>query len=137
MSVKSNDLERLATCSCGQLSVVVRRDPVRVSVCHCLECQRRTGSVFGVQARFSRNEAAVHGISEIYTRTGDSGERISFRFCPKCGSTVYYTLENHPDVIAIPVGAFADSDFPEPDVSVYESRRHTWVRIPPSAEKFD
>ncbi|MGH2892702.1 MAG: GFA family protein, partial [Solirubrobacteraceae bacterium] len=43
---------REAACSCGQLTVQVSGDPVRVSVCHCLACQRRTGSAFGYQARW-------------------------------------------------------------------------------------
>ena len=58
---------RHAACSCGQLRLTVEGEPVRVSICHCLACQRRTGSVFGVQARFRRSTgndrgrlAAVH-----------------------------------------------------------------------------
>lgn len=129
--------QRRASCSCGQLGVVVRVDPIRISACHCLECQRRTGSVFGVQARFPKNETTIQGKSSIFTRIGDSGHDISFRFCPRCGSTVYYTLEKFPDIIAIPVGAFADPKFPEPQVSFYESRRHAWVEPPAGAERFD
>jgi hypothetical protein len=47
--------DREAACSCGQLQVTVRGDPVRVAMCHCLECQRRTGSTFGVQAFYPRD----------------------------------------------------------------------------------
>jgi hypothetical protein len=50
---------RTASCSCGQLTVVTAGDPIRVSVCHCLACQRRTGSVFGAQARFARKSFAA------------------------------------------------------------------------------
>ncbi|MCZ6616567.1 MAG: aldehyde-activating protein, partial [Gammaproteobacteria bacterium] len=46
---------RRAACSCGNLRLTARGDPIRVSVCHCHACQRRTGSVFGVQARFSND----------------------------------------------------------------------------------
>ena len=35
-----------AECSCGQLQVDADGDPVRISMCHCLACQRRTGSAF-------------------------------------------------------------------------------------------
>ena len=37
---------RLASCSCGQLTAQASGDPVRNSICHCLACQRRTGSPF-------------------------------------------------------------------------------------------
>lgn len=33
---------RQASCSCGQLRLTCAGEPVRISVCHCLECQRRT-----------------------------------------------------------------------------------------------
>jgi hypothetical protein len=43
---------------------------------------------------------------------------------------VHYALSGHEDVIAIPVGAFADPSFPAPSFSVYEERKHAWVHIP-------
>ncbi|MEQ1517316.1 MAG: GFA family protein [Usitatibacteraceae bacterium] len=67
-------------------------------------------------------------------RFGDEGTRITFHFCPTCGSTVYYYLEGLEAFIAIPVGAFADPTFPTPGVSVYEARMHSWVVPPSSAE---
>ena len=122
--------ERRARCSCGQLTVSCRGEPVRISVCHCTACQKRTGSVFGAQARFRRSDVtAISGISTAWIRTADSGNRLTFHFCPKCGSTVYYELEGLPDVVAIPTGAFADPAFPAPRVSVYESRKHHWVLL--------
>ncbi len=90
-----------------------------------------------MQARFPKGETTFQGESTVFTRTGDSGDDISFHFCPHCGSIVYYMLEKWPDVVAIPVGAFADPDFPEPRVSFYESRRHAWVDLPSGTERFD
>jgi len=43
--------KRQAACSCGKLSAAAEGDPIRISICHCHACQRRTGSVFGAQAR--------------------------------------------------------------------------------------
>ncbi|MEZ4315046.1 MAG: GFA family protein [Polyangiaceae bacterium] len=128
---------RQATCSCTQLNAVTEGEPVRVSICHCRECQRRTGNVFGVQARFPRERVKVAGRFNRHARTGDSGERILFHFCPHCGSTVYYWAENAPETIGIPVGAFADRDFPPPTFSVYEERMHPWVLLPEGIEHMD
>ena len=125
---------RLASCSCGQLSAQVLGDPLRVSICHCLACQRRTGSVFGEQARFARAQVAVAGVSTAYVRIGDEGSRITFHFCPHCGATVYYEPQGLGDVVAIPVGAFADPGFPAPQFSVYEERKHAWVVMPEGIE---
>src|ERR1051325_2118043 len=121
---------RTATCSCGRLSVTCDGEPVRISVCHCNACQKRTGSAFGVQARFPRGKVKIDGASTTYTRLADSGNAIPFHFCPTCGSTVYYELTVEDDrFVAVPVGAFADREFPEPRVSVYEARQHPWVKL--------
>jgi hypothetical protein len=45
---------RRAACSCGQLHLTIEGEPVRISMCHCFECQRRTGAVLSNQARFAR-----------------------------------------------------------------------------------
>jgi hypothetical protein len=58
------------------------------------------------------------------------GSKITFRFCPTCGATVYYDIDAMPGMIAVPVGAFADPTFPPPRFSVYNVRRHAWVIMP-------
>src|SRR5215470_216763 len=117
---------RQASCSCGQLRLATAGEPVRISICHCLEYQRRTGSVFSTQARFKRDQVTIEGRAAEYVRQGVSGQPLTFRFCPACGSTVYWTLSALPNLIAVAVGAFADPSFPPPRVSVYEGRRHGW-----------
>jgi hypothetical protein len=131
------DVTRRAHCSCGALSITTTGEPLRVSVCHCTECQRRTGSVFGVQARFAKASVTIEGVSTAYTRSGDSGGRVTFHFCPACGSTVYYEIERVPDAVGVAVGAFADRTFPPPRVSVYEARMHPWVGLPVDVEHHD
>lgn len=128
---------RRASCSCGKLSLTAEGDPIRVSMCHCLACQQRTGSIFSVQARFARDKITIFGPSTQYTRTGDSGNRAHFHFCPECGVTVYYQAEVQPEVVAVPVGAFTDPSFPPPSRSVYEERRHPWAGIPADIEHID
>ncbi len=127
---------RLASCSCGQLTAQVSGEPVRNSICHCLACQRRTGSPFAQQARFPRANVTVAGRSTTFVRVGDEGSRAVFHFCPTCGTTVYYEPESLPGFIMVPVGAFAEPDFPAPTVSVYEERMHSWIVPPPDAEHY-
>lgn len=128
--------QRLASCSCGRLTAQVVGEPVRISICHCLNCQRRTGGPFAEQARFRRQDVTPSGVSSTYTITGDEGTHARFHFCPTCGATVYYEMDAMPDYLAIPVGAFAEPGFPAPTVSVYESRKHGWVVPPADAEHY-
>ncbi len=127
-------MKREASCSCGQLRLTTHEAPVRISVCHCLACQRRTGSVFGAQARYRKEAVEISGASRVYLRIGDTGKRIHFHFCPECGATVHYVVEGREDLIAVPVGAFADSEFPAPTTSIFERRQHPWVRLPEDME---
>lgn len=120
---------RVASCRCGQLRVTCTGDPIRVSVCHCLECQKRTGSPFAAQARWPDDRLRLTGEYKEWSRAGDSGKLATFRFCATCGATVAYVIEGMPDVTAVPVGAFADPGFPPPKFSVYEERKHPWVAV--------
>jgi hypothetical protein len=123
--------DRDACCSCGQLRVVVTGEPIRVSVCHCLACQRRTGSAFGYQARFHRSDTTISGRSTEWGRVADDGETsCTFHFCPECGTTVYYVGDQDPELVAVAAGAFADPSFPAPQRTVWEDRKHAWVTLP-------
>jgi hypothetical protein len=126
-----------ASCCCGQLRVTCRGEPIRVSLCHCFECQKRTGSLFGVTARFTRENVTLEGRDSVYRRKGDSGNWIEFHFCPVCGTSLWWRLELQPDIVAIAVGAFTDPDFPMPARSVYQHRRHPWVELPEQIERGD
>ena len=118
---------RRASCSCGQLHLTCEGEPVRISICHCLECQKRTGSIFATQARFPRAMVTIAGRTTQWTRPGDSGGLCTFHFCPVCGATVYWEPAAMPDFVSVAVGAFADPSFPPPHVSVYEERQHAWA----------
>ena len=122
-------MSRTASCTCGQLRIELDGEPLGVGVCHCLACQRRTGSVFATLAGF-RAPYRVIGSATEYVRVGDAGAAFRFRFCPVCGSTVFHTEESVDGHVSVAVGAFGDPAFPPPQDSVYECRRHAWVRLP-------
>jgi hypothetical protein len=107
---------RRAACSCGQLHLTIEGEPSRISICHCLECQRRTGAVISNQARFRREQVTFAGKATAWMRTAESGNALTFQFCPTCGSTVYWEGEGFPGYIAVAIGSFADPNFPAPTI---------------------
>ena len=129
---------REAACHCGQLRLEVEGEPFAVSICNCLDCQRRTGSAFGMQAGFKAEQAQVVGRYSDFTRVSDEADRKEhvFHFCPTCGSQVFYTEPSEPDLVVVSVGSFADPTFPPPTESGYDSRRHPWVELPDSIHRF-
>ena len=128
---------RTASCACGQLTVTTKGpDPERRSLCNCHLCQKQTGSVIGVQARFPKDEVTIKGKSTQWKFPGKNGKTVTgrtcadggvtFHFCPICGSTVYYTVDADKDHIGVKVGAFADPTFPPPIIAGFEEYRYPW-----------
>lgn len=132
-------MTRRATCRCGLTQALCEGEPTRVSVCHCLNCQQRSGSAFAAQARFLRDQVTLGGETRAYQVTGDSGKWGRFHFCPACGSTLWYETEAENELIAVPIGNFADPKaFGPPLYSVYEERKVDWVAITsPSTDHYD
>lgn len=100
-----------------------------MSVCHCRECKRRTGSAFSAQARFLMENVNVIGAFGTIARTADSERSLTYRFCPSCGSTVAYQIDTLPGFVAIPLGAFGEDEFLAPAYSNYERQKVSWVSI--------
>jgi hypothetical protein len=96
-------MTRIAHCCCGSRLAArgSRRaeatgEPALVGACHCMECQRRTGSPFGVSTYFPRERVRTEGLNKVYVRGSDSGRKIELHFCPDCGSTVFWYAEICP-----------------------------------------
>jgi hypothetical protein len=127
-----------ATCSCGQVRLQVSGEPVAVSVCHCLDCQKRTGSAFGAQARYLSEQVECQGETRAFERQGDTGSSVTFHFCGKCGTTMYWNPEKLPGQTTVALGAFADPEFTKTlSYTVYETRRHPWLGKLDAKERYD
>jgi hypothetical protein len=127
---------RIASCHCGALHLTVLGEPDWVNVCHCQACQRRTGAVIHSGAYFRRSGVTVRGETRTYGRDADSGYAIGFRFCPTCGSNVYWEASRFPDHWGIAVGSFADPSFPAPLFSVWEESMHGWLGLSGDMPRF-
>lgn len=127
----SEDNETILTgrCSCGALSAICNGAPTRVSICHCLDCKRRSGSAFSWTARFPRAQVRIEGQAASWRQSGPSGALTTRRFCPLCGVTMAYASDADPEVVAIPCGVFADSGVLTPFRTAWAERRNPWVEI--------
>ena len=92
-----------------------------------------------MQAGYPADRVKVDGLYRDYARTSDEEDRKVhvFHFCPDCGSTVFYTEPDEPDLIVVMAGAFADPSYPAPTYAGYGARRHPWVLLPDTIEPDD
>ncbi|WP_028640455.1 GFA family protein [Novosphingobium acidiphilum] len=125
-----------AQCQCGQLCVDLPGPTPAVVACHCIACQRRTGSPFGVIAYYPADQVVVSGNATRFERATDTGNSFETFFCPTCGTTVYARTGRHPAMIGVTVGTIADPQFQPPVRSVWEQSMHTWVSIPGAIEHY-
>jgi hypothetical protein len=106
-------------------------------MCHCADCQRRTGSAFSVAVFYERGAVRiVRGETRSFERPSANGFSVKFHFCSACGSNVFWEPSRLPDRIGVAVGAFADPSFRAPDQSVWTKDKHHWVTLPPEVMTF-
>jgi hypothetical protein len=129
--------QRQASCACGQFRMNLRGDPELVSSCHCQQCQRRTGALFGSTSFWRKTQiVSIEGQRTAYRRQGDSGAWLTFNFCPTCGSSVFWEHEHQPELVSVAVGTFADPDFPPPVRTVWTETKHRWLAFPAGLPHF-
>ena len=132
-------MTREAKCCCGACAIQVKGDPVINGICHCRNCQRRTGSAFGWSAYFP-NEAVTATIGAFRTYSirkspdgGDAGventqERV---FCGTCGTTLFWRSTDFAGLTGIAGGCFGDATpLPEPTMTIGNETRCAWVTLP-------
>ena len=124
---------RTAHCSCGSLRVETVGEPLIVVSCFCEECQRRTGSAFGISTYWMLENVKISGSATRYVRDGQEGRKVAYYFCPTCGSSVYWELpDRRPGQLGISGGSFFNPGLPTPSLSVWERSKHSWISIPAS-----
>jgi hypothetical protein len=111
-------------CHCGYITVEGEADPEKVSVCHCTDCQTRTGSAFGMGVPVAGDTFRMSGQPTTYLKTtADSGRPRLQAFCPKCGSSIYSTTpgEGQQAAYMVRVGILEQRDRLMP-------KRQNWFR---------
>jgi hypothetical protein len=126
-----------ASCQCGSLTAAIDdgAEPTPV-ICHCIDCQKRSGSPFGAMAYYPEAAVSFAGEAREYSRPTDSGNTFTTGFCPACGSTLYGKASGFPGIVGVTVGTIGDPAFPAPARSVYEQSRHHWLALPEATAGF-
>ena len=129
-------MPRIAKCQCGSFRMTVIVEPMMVNMCHCTECQRRSGVPMTVNAYFNESDVQIEGEYRTYSRAAQEDRKLHNYFCPTCGATVGWRADLRPGLIGISVGSFNDKSFPKPTVSIWEDSMCEWVPLPEGLTRF-
>jgi hypothetical protein len=124
-------------CSCGAVRYRLRSEPMFVHCCHCLNCQRQTGSAFVVNLLIEGDRVdVVEGEPQPVEVPRDDGSSQRIFRCPACQVAVFseYT---RPGVWFVRGGTLDDPAQVSPDVHIYTRSKLGWVAIPESVPAFD
>lgn len=126
-------------CLCGAIRYRVKGNPLRASVCHCTDCQRRTGSAFATIVWFEEEnvELTGDGLTTYEHRNDESNRWRRSHFCNRCGTTVMWTADHRPGVRMIMVGTLDDPNWVKIAMHTWTRSAHHWMVFPQNVDCFE
>jgi len=106
-------------CLCGNVTYKCHAEPTVIFNCHCEDCRRATGSVFGTNFFVPEDELEIFGEVSSYSHTADSGSAMTKQFCPNCGSLLFGNNSAKSNVVSIRAGTVDQLDLIKPVVNVF------------------
>jgi hypothetical protein len=124
-------------CSCGAVRYGLTSDPLFVHCCHCLNCQRQTGSAFviNILIEADRVELLAGDLQSVDVPRDDGSEQRIWR-CPGC-QVALYSEYTRPEILFVRAGTLDDPAGVAPDVHIFTRSKLPWVTLPESVPAFD
>lgn len=118
-------------CICGKLRYEVRDLPLAVLMCHCRNCQQRTGSAFSLSMLTYRKDFQVTaGESLSRDLPGGSGALHRQHICPECFTRTHTEMLAHPDIINVRPGTLDEPEIARPVAQLWTSLAQSWAVAP-------
>jgi hypothetical protein len=123
-------------CACGEVRYRLTAEPLIVHCCHCLNCQRQTGSAFAINLviEAERVELLAGEPLRVDVPRGKSGKQRIFR-CPAC-QVALFSRYTRATTRFVRGGTLDDPGSVTPDVHIYTRSKVPWVELPESAPAF-
>lgn len=123
-------------CNCGRIRYEVLSAPLLTYVCHCGNCQKRSGSAFGMGMVIPVVDLLVHGELSCWERVSDTGNRNPRYSCATCGNVIYGLGAYTPGLAKLMPGTLSNTKEVRPDVHIWTSSAQDWVKIPEDVLQF-
>jgi hypothetical protein len=120
-------------CACGALRFALRAPPLFTHVCHCRDCQRRTGSAFSITTIVLRDDLAI--TSGSLAAKAVSARSTAF-VCAECETAVYVASTTYPVTFVLRPGTLDDPSTATPQAHIWVRRKQPWVVLPDGVPAF-
>ena len=119
-------------CSCGAVRYRLTSEPLFTNCCHCLNCQRQTGSAFVINLLIEtdRVELLTGDPQPVDVPRDDGSSQRIFR-CPNCHVAVFSEY-GRPEVRFVRAGTLDEPSSVTPDAHIFTRTKLTWVELPES-----
>jgi len=122
-------MKRQGGCLCGQVRYEVSGDPLAVVLCHCINCQKQSGSTFSFNIIGQSDQISLQGNVSTYVDENDSGDPVNRNFCGNCGSPIYSEILTQGKLIAVKIGTLDDTRDLEPQSQVWCISKQNWLSL--------
>jgi hypothetical protein len=130
-------VEREGGCACGAVRYRLASDPLFVHCCHCLNCQRQTGSAFVVNVLIEADRVELlEGEPEPVAVPRSGGKEQKIWRCAEC-QTALYSEYTSPRVRFVRAGTLDDPSSVAPDVHIFTRSKLPWLTLPESVPAFN
>lgn len=116
-------------CGCGRVRFEVDAPLVTATYCHCMRCQRRSGTAASPQARVQPGSVRVAvGEEELRAWAPEGG--LAKTFCGACGSALFGTAPDDGSIVSVRLGALDADPGIRPSARQFVAYAASWERIP-------
>ena len=130
-------VQREGGCACGALRYRLRSEPMFIHCCHCLNCQRQTGSAFVVNLLIEADHLQLlAGAPHPVEAPRDRGRPQRIFRCPQCQVAIFSEYGS-PEVRFVRGGTLDDPTDIAPDVHIYTRSKVDWVTFPEGTPAFE
>ncbi|MDD9943087.1 MAG: GFA family protein [Myxococcales bacterium] len=125
----SSNQVRTGGCQCGAVRYRIVGEPFILVICHCTQCQRQSGSAFGMSLIVRNEQLEVTGKLKTFARPSELGQEVVCAFCPECGTRIHHRPKKAPDTTNVKAGTLDDTTCLEPQLQVWTRDKQPWVSL--------
>ncbi len=128
--------DRAGRCLCGAVSFKLVTEPLATRICWCRDCQHLAANG-SVNLLVPADGLSFSGVLSEYTKTADSGDKVTRQFCPKCGTHLFAKSSNRPEFRVVRAGNLDEPSSIQPNMNIWVASAPGWACLDPALERVE